>query len=114
MDRIRVGFVGAGGIVRTEHAPRLAHIPGVELVAVANRTRESGQAAAQALGIGRVLGRWQDLVDDPEVDLVVVGAWPDLHAPVTVAALAAGKHVLCEARMAYDLAAASEMLEASR
>src|SRR5262249_16823241 len=56
----------------------------------------------------------QDLVADPGIDAVVVGTWPYLHCPVTLAALEAGKHVLTEARMSLDAAEAHRMLAAAR
>ena len=111
---IRLGIVGAGRIVRAEHVPRFRAIPGVELVAVANRTPESSRRAAADLGIERSVDDWRSLVTDPGVDAVLVGAWPYLHAPVAIAALEAGKHVLTEARMAATGADARAMLAASR
>jgi predicted dehydrogenase len=113
-DRIRIGIVGAGKIVRAEHIPRFRAIRGVELVAVANRTPESSAQAAAELSIERSIGDWHALVTDPGIDAVLVGAWPYLHAPVTVAALDAGKHVLTEARMAATGAEARAMLWSSR
>lgn len=111
---IRIGIVGAGGIVRTEHVPRFRAIDGVGLVAVANRTPASSDRAADELGIGRSFHDWHALVADPEIDAVLVGAWPYLHAPVVIAALEAGKHVLTEARMAASGAEARAMLRASQ
>lgn len=111
---IRLGIVGAGKIVRAEHIPRFRRIEGVELVAVANRTAGSSRHAADELGIPHWEGDWRDLVGDPEIDAVLVGAWPYLHAPVTIAALGAGKHVLTEARMAATGADAREMLRVSQ
>jgi predicted dehydrogenase len=111
---IRVGFVGAGNNTRVRHIPGFRALPGVELVAVANRTRESGERVARELGIGRVEARWQDVVSAADVDAVCIGTWPYLHREITVAALAHGKHVLCEARMAMNAAEGREMLEASR
>src|SRR3546814_2670726 len=49
-----------------------------------------------------------------DVDAVCIGTWPYMHAPITIAALDAGKHVLCEARMAMDSLEAKAMLAASR
>ena len=112
-EPIRIGIVGAGRIVRAEHVPRFRAIDGVELVAVANRTPESSRAAAAELGIGRAFDDWRALVADPEIDAVLVGAWPVLHAPVTIAALKAGKHVLTEARMAATAHDARAMQQAS-
>jgi predicted dehydrogenase len=113
-DRVRVGIIGAGTNTRDVHIPKLREINGVEIVAVANRTRESGADVARRFGIPRVHDRWQDLIADPGVDAVLIGTWPNLHREVTLAALEAGKHVLCEARMAMDAAEAREMLAASR
>ncbi len=114
MEReIRIGFVGAGANTRLRHLPGFAAIPGVRLAAVANRTEASARAVAAQFGIARVARDWRAVVEDPEVDAVCIGTWPNLHAEVTCAALAAGKHVLCEARMAADLAGARAMLAAS-
>jgi predicted dehydrogenase len=113
-EPIRLGIVGAGKIVRSEHIPRFRAIEGVEIVAVANRTPESSRRAAAELGIARAFDDWKSLVDDPDVNAVLIGAWPYLHAPVTIAALEAGKHVLTEARMAATGADARAMLAASR
>ena len=111
--RIRVGVVGAGANTRGMHIPRLQAIDGVEVVSVCNRSHASGARVAAEFGILEVLPSWQAVVES-EVDAVVIGTWPYLHEPVTVAALQAGKHVLCEARMARDAAEARRMLAASR
>src|SRR6266850_752005 len=111
---IRVGFVGAGRNTRSRHIPGLGKQPGVELVSVANRSRESGERVAKEFGIRRVEGDWHDVVRAPDVDAVCIGTWPYTHCEMTVAALAAGKHVLCEARMAMNAAEGRRMLEASR
>jgi predicted dehydrogenase len=111
---LRVGLIGAGGNTRARHVPGLRAVAGVELVAVCNRRRESTAAAAAEFGIPRTFDRWEDLVADPEIDAVVVGTWPYLHAAVTAAALAAGKHVLTEARLSRDAAEARQMLQATR
>src|SRR4029079_10246832 len=113
-DPLRIGLVGAGGNTRTRHIPGLRAIPGVEIVAVCNRRPDSTAAAAREFGIPRTFDHWQDLVDDAGVDAVVVGTWPYLHCPVTLAALAAGKHVLTEARLAMNAAEAHRMLAAAR
>ena len=103
---IRVGFIGAGNNTRLHHIPKLKAQPGVELVAVANRTKESGERVAREFGIGRVHGDWREIVQAKDVDAVCIGTWPYTHCEMTLAALAAGKHVLCEARMAMNAAGA--------
>jgi predicted dehydrogenase len=111
--RIRVGLIGAGGNTKAFHIPGLAKQDGVEIVAVANRTRESSQRVADEFAIPKVHDHWQALLEDMSIDAVCIGTWPYMHAPLTIAALRAGKHVLCEARMAMDHNEARAMLEAS-
>ena len=111
---IRVGFIGAGGNSRLHHIPKLKAQPGVELVAVANRSKESGERVAKEFGIARVANDWRDVVSAPDIDAVCIGTWPYTHCEMTIAALDAGKHVLCEARMAMNAAEGRRMLEASR
>src|SRR5688572_1139380 len=113
-DRIRIGIVGAGANTRLHHIPKLKKIEGVEIACVANRSRASSEKVAKEFGIPRVHDRWTDVVNDPEVDAVVIGTWPYMHCPVTLAALEAGKHVLTEARIALNAAEARQMLAASR
>jgi len=111
---IRVGFVGAGNNTRQRHIPGFLALPGIELVEVANRTKESSERVAREFGIKRVREDWRDVVRSPHVDAVCIGTWPYMHCEMTVAALEHGKHVLCEARMAMDAAEGRRMLEASR
>jgi predicted dehydrogenase len=113
-ERIRVGIVGAGANTRLRHIPGLQQQPDVEIVSVVNRSRASSERVAREFGIPRVHDHWTALVADPDIDAVVIGTWPYLHHPVTLAALAAGKHVLTEARLAMTAAQAHEMLAAAR
>lgn len=113
-DRIRVGIVGLGGNTRLRHVPGLLACRDVEITAVCNRRPESTAAVAREFDIPRTFEHWQDLVQSPDVDAVVIGTWPYLHCPITLAALEAGKHVLTEARMAMNAEEAHEMLEASQ
>jgi predicted dehydrogenase len=112
-QRLRIGLIGAGANMRARHIPGFRAIPDVEIVAVCNRRPTSTQAAAREHGIARTFGHWQDLVADPDIDAVVVGTWPYLHCPVTLAALETGKHVLTEARMSLNAAEAHRMLGAA-
>ena len=111
---LRMGLVGAGANMRARHIPGLRALPGVEIVSVCNRRPSSTAATAREFGIRRTFAHWQDLVADPDIDAVVIGTWPYLHCPITLAALEAGKHVLTEARMALNAAEAHRMLAASR
>jgi predicted dehydrogenase len=110
---IRVGIVGAGQITRTRHFPGFQSIPGVRIVGVCNRRRETAARIAREFDIPKVYANWEDLVTDPGVDAVVIGAWPYLHCPVTLAAFDAGKHVLTQARMALNAREAQRMHDRS-
>ena len=113
-EPIRVGIVGAGANTRLKHIPGLRAIPNVEIVSVANRTRDSGERVAREFGIPKVYDHWLELVEADDTDAICIGTWPYLHCPVTLAALENDKHVLCEARMALNAAEAHIMLEAAR
>src|SRR4029450_4522238 len=113
-QKIRVGFIGAGANSRKFHVPNLKAQPGVGLTAVANRSKESGERVAKEFGIGRVHGDWREIIDAKDIDAVCTGTWPYTHCEMTLAALAAGKHVLCEARVAMNAAEGRRMLDAAR
>lgn len=113
-ETIRVGIVGLGANTRLRHLPGLLACESVEIAGVCNRRPESTKRAAQEFGIDRTYSEWQQLVADESLDAVLIGTWPYLHCPITLAALDAGKHVLTEARMAMNADEARRMLEASR
>ncbi len=108
-DPIRVGIIGAGANTRGKHIPGLQALEGVEIVSVCNRSPETSARAAEQFGIATTYDNWNELVDAPDTNAIVVGTWPYLHCQATLAALAAGKHVLCEARMAMNADEAWEM-----
>jgi predicted dehydrogenase len=108
-DPIRVSFIGAGGICEQRHLPGLQQIPGVELVAVCNRSAESSERIKQKWGFARIESDYRKVIDDPHVDAIFIGTWPYLHRELSVAALEAGKHVFCQARMCMDWNEAQQM-----
>src|SRR6266446_3247514 len=114
-DKLRVGIVGAGGIVRTRHLPALKRNPDVEIVAVSNSTYESAEKfCEEELPHATPMRNWADLLALPDLDIIWIGTPPYMHSAVTISALEAGKHVFCQARMSMDLAEAEEMLAASK
>ncbi|MDA1129774.1 MAG: Gfo/Idh/MocA family oxidoreductase [Chloroflexi bacterium] len=113
-EGIRLGLIGAGRNTRDRHIPGFQKVNGLEIAAVANRSRESGRVVADQFNIPTVYDNWQDLLEDPSIDSVCIGTWPYMHRTLTLAALEAGKNVLCEARMATSALEAQEMLDASR
>src|SRR2546422_1650711 len=99
---LRVGFVGAGNNTRRRHIPGFQKQPDVDLVAVANRTKESGERVAKEFGVARVYADWRDLVRAPAADPPSLRASPGSHCGITLPPLEPGKHGLSEARMAMD------------
>ena len=113
--KIRIGIVGAGGIVLSRHLPALRAMPNVEIVAVSNSSYASSERfCREHLPHATPIKNWADLVALPDLDVVWIGTPPSLHAPVSISALEAGRHVFCQARMAMNLREAVEMLEAAR
>jgi predicted dehydrogenase len=110
---IKIGIVGAGQIARKRHLPGFAAIPGVRVHAVCNMHRESTARVAREHNIPKLYGSWENLVEDDELDAIVIGAWPYLHCPVTLAAIGARKHVLTQARMAMNAREAQRMHDAA-
>jgi predicted dehydrogenase len=118
-DTIGVGFVGYGWIARAHaHALHaLNHIrplpKRVRLVTIAGRTRDRVAAAAAELGFERSTTSWEEVVANEQVDVLANVAANEAHAEPTIAALAAGKPVLCEKPLGVDAAEAHAMLEAA-
>ncbi len=111
---IKIGIIGAGFNCRYRHIPGFQEIDGVDVVAVANRTRESGKKAADEFNIPTVYDDWRALLGDDSIDAVCIGTWPYMHRTLTLAALEKDKHVLCEARMATNAQEAHDMLNAAK
>ena len=112
-ESIRLGFIGAGGICEQRHLPNLARMTGVELMAVCNRSPESSRRIQENWGFVRTTDDWRQIVEANDIDAVFIGTWPYLHREVSLAALAANKHVFCQARMCMDWAEAREMVLAA-
>jgi predicted dehydrogenase len=110
--KLRVGFIGAGGIVRQRHVPGLKAVPGVELAGVVNSTPQSSERAKNEFGIARTYESPEALIASDDIDVVWIGTQPYLHSKLSIAALEAGKHVFCQARMAMDYADARRMYDA--
>jgi predicted dehydrogenase len=112
--KLRIGIVGAGGIVRHRHLPGLLALSQAEVVAVSNSKPESAREVAREFNIPEVMTDWAEMIDRPDLDIIWIGTPPMLHAPITISALEAGKHVFCQARMAMNLSEGREMLGAAQ
>jgi predicted dehydrogenase len=112
-QRLRVGVVGAGAFAEAGHLPGLAAHPRVELVAICSRRPARGRALAERFGVAEVVGDWASLCARPDLDAVTLCTAPDEHHRAALAALASGKHVLCEKPLATSVAEAEEMAAAA-
>ncbi|MBN2004348.1 MAG: Gfo/Idh/MocA family oxidoreductase [Anaerolineae bacterium] len=108
---LRVGVVGLG--VGRHHLLSYLKIPGVEVVAAADANPERLQEVGAANGVPYLYADYRPLVDRNDLDIVNVCTPNSLHAPVTIAALESGKHVLCEKPLASTLADAEQMVATS-
>lgn len=108
---VRIGIIGAGGIARQRHLPNLRQIPGVVVQVVCNRTRARAEQVAAEFGVPEVETDWRRVIERPDLDAVLIATPPYLHCEATLAALDAGKHVFCQARMARTAAEARAMYE---
>ena len=113
--KLRVGIIGAGGIVRTRHLPALKRHPEVEIIAVSNASYESAEKfCRENLPQATPMANWADLLAIDDLDIIWIGTPPYMHSAVTISALEAGKHVFCQARMSMDRVEAEEMLATSK
>lgn len=109
-EKIGVGLVGTG-FARSAQAPAFKACEGAELVAVCSGKIENAHRVAEEFAIPNACSEWQELIALDDVSLVVISAPPYLHHPITVSALNAGKHVICEKPMAMNANEAREMTE---
>ena len=109
---LRVGVLGCGKIAQVRHIPEYAANSNVKLAAFYNPTASRAEEMAEKYG-GKVVLSAEELLADPEIDAVSVCSANYAHAPLTIAALQAGKHVLCEKPMATTMEDCEAMLGAA-
>lgn len=110
---INVGIIGAS-FARDAYLPAFAHIESAKVVALASGRLESAKAAAEPYGIEAVYDDWERMLAEQTLDLVCIATPTVMHAPMTLAALSKGAHVLCEKPTAMNAAEARQMLNAAR
>lgn len=113
MATFKVGIVGTGSIGQT-HAKVCQATPGVQVKAIAELVPERARSFAKQFEIPDLHLDYRDMVKDPAIDAVIVCVPNALHAPVSVAALEAGKHVLIEKPLGLNAAAATQIVEAHK
>lgn len=111
---LKVALVGVGAAAQVNHLPALKKLPEVELVALCDRDAEKAARVAQKFGVPHAYSRFEDLLADETIDAVDITTPNYLHAPMAVAALESGKHVLCERPLARSGTEAAAMAKAAR
>jgi predicted dehydrogenase len=106
---MKAAIIGAG-LQGRRRAPVLAESKDDELVAVASLHRPHAEALTGAYG-GVALDHWQEVIDRTDVEAVLICTPPHLHAEISIAAMQAGKHVLCEKPLTRTLAEAQAMVD---
>ncbi len=116
MEKIKVGIIGCGGIANGKHMPSVRQLPDVEMVAFCDLIPEKAEAAKRTFGTpdAKVYTDYRDLLKDPSITAVHVCTPNRSHSFITVDALHAGKHVICEKPMAINSAEAKKMLDAAK
>jgi len=110
--RVKWGVLGAARIALKKVIPALQQAERCQVVAIASRDASKAREAAQALGIPRAYGSYEELLADPEVEVVYNPLPNHLHVPWTLRAAQAGKHVLCEKPIGLTAAEARTLLAA--
>ena len=113
--KVQIGIIGCGGIANGKHMPSLKKLSNVEMVAFCDIIVERAEQAKAAYGTpdAKVYADYKELIADPAIDVVHVCTPNRAHSFITVDALEAGKHVMCEKPMAINSEEAKKMLDAA-
>ena len=114
-ETVRVGIIGCGGIAKSKHMPSLSKLKNVKMVAFCDIIEERALAARERFGTPdcAVYTDYKKLLEDKTIDVVHVLTPNRSHSFITVDALEAGKHVMCEKPMAINSVEAKKMLDAA-
>ncbi|MCL4284015.1 MAG: Gfo/Idh/MocA family oxidoreductase [Fimbriimonadaceae bacterium] len=115
VKKLKIGIIGSGGIAQGAHMPGYASIPELcEMVWACDIDPNVAEEAAEKFGGMKTTGDYRDVIADPEVDAVSIATPNKYHVEPTIAALEAGKHVLCEKPLAMNAEEARSMVRAAR
>ena len=112
MKTVKLGLIGAGGISQA-HCRTMASIEGAEIIAVSDLVQANLDRAKENWGISKTFNDYNEMLEMDELEAVLVCTPTGVHGAPTVAALKAGKHVLCEKPMEAKLGPATEMVRAA-
>ncbi len=111
---VRWGVLGASNFALKVSLPGMTRGPLTQVLALASRDIGKARAAAQSLGIARAYGSYEELLADPEIEVIYNPLPNHMHVEWTARAARAGKHVLCEKPIALDARAAETLITVQR
>src|SRR5215213_8861365 len=114
MTKIRWGVLSTANIGVAKVLPAMQRGALCDITAIASRDLSKAQATAKQLGIPRAYGSYEELFADPDIDAIYNPLPNHLHVPITLAAVRAGKHVLCEKPIALNAAEAAQLRDAPK
>ncbi len=110
---IGIGIIGSGGIALANHIPGFATCPDTKVVALCDADKGALERATKQTGLTATYTDYRELLKREDVHAVVIATPNHIHAPIALAAISAGKHVLCEKPIAMDFAESMQMLRAA-
>lgn len=113
-QKVRLGIIGAGNFTQAMLLPNFKKLADVDVVVVCNRTLESVKQVAEKFGVPEHATDYRDVLSRKDIDAVLIGTPPYFHLQGVLAALDAGKHVLCQTRIAEDSQQAMQIYEAGK
>ena len=113
MKKIGIGIIGCGGITLQNHLPGLALCPEAQVVALCDNDPAVLRRASQQSGIEAISTDYRELLKRDDIKAVIIATPNVVHAPIALAAIAAGKHVLCEKPIAMNTTEAMQMYQAA-
>ncbi|MDR2600334.1 MAG: Gfo/Idh/MocA family oxidoreductase [Oscillospiraceae bacterium] len=116
MKKLNVGIIGCGAIAGDKYYRALNAVPEANVIAFCSRNIKNAENLRDKFGAteGKVFTDYKEMLKDKSIDVVYVCTYNNTHAPITIAALKAGKHVMCEKPMATNYADAKKMCEAAK
>ncbi len=114
MRKVKWGILSTANIGVKKVIPAMQNAEFCDIVAISSRDLDKAQNAAKELGIPKAFGSYEALLDDPEIEAVYIPLPNHLHVPLSIQALKAGKHVLCEKPIGLDTAEAESLLRESK
>ena len=113
-EPVRLAIIGAGKVSDYHHRPGIELDPRAELVAVCDADRDLAEKRGKDWSVDRATAHAEEIFSDPDIDAVIVATPNHTHRPLSLAAVGAGKHVMCEKPLGLNAGEVEEMYRAAR